>query len=297
VKLRPKDTSAAEQFLWPDLPGAADRLLAGSIPHRTPTESLLDWVRSGYAIFDQAVPDPAPDRFLEAARRTLDDSASDLKMTYWDADGHHHEPARIALLHNKEAKVLDLHTRIEAAQDLIFAPAILDFLTDIFDDEVVAFQSLYFENGSQQGCHQDSAFVYVEPPAQFAASWIALEDVVASSGELFYYPGSHRTDDLIFADGTKALRPGDPDGPGYSASLENLAAEQGLHRELLHISKGTALMWAADLMHGGAQIQNQHTRRSLVTHYSPKRARIPYQPDPKRPLRKIRENAWVVGAH
>jgi len=102
-------------------------------------------------------------------REALSVPDSDIKMTYWDTTGHHHEIARIDRLHNKEAKVLDLHTG-----DLIFAPAILDFLTDIFQDDAVTFQSLYFENGSQQGCHQDTAFVYVEPPYQFAACWIAL---------------------------------------------------------------------------------------------------------------------------
>jgi len=229
-------------------------------------------------------------------REALSVPDSDIKMTYWDATGHHYAPAAADLLHHKEAKVLDLHTRLESARDLIFAPAILDFLTDIFQDDAVAFQSLYFENGSQQGCHQDTAFVYVEPPYQFAASWIALEDILPGTGELFYYPGSHRMDDLIFAQDTKALRPGDPDGPGYSASLEEILTAQGLHRELLHIPQGTALMWSADLVHGGAPIQTPHTRRSLVTHYAPKHAVIPYQPHPDRPLREVWKRGWVVGA-
>ncbi|MFZ4681842.1 MAG: phytanoyl-CoA dioxygenase family protein [Terrimicrobiaceae bacterium] len=297
MRRQPKDTTATDQFLWPDLPGATERLVAGEIPHTTGTDILTAWSRDGYAILDQAAAGPAPDGFLRDMQAALNAPESDIKMTYWDETGHHFTAAKANLLHNKEAKVLDLHTRLASAHELIFAPAILDFLTDVFQDDAVAFQSLYFENGSQQGSHQDTAFVYVEPPYQFAASWIALEDIVPGTGELFYYPGSHKMDDLIFAQNTKALRPGDPDGPGYSASLEQIVTEHGLERKLLHIPKGTALMWAADLVHGGAPIQTPHTRRSLVTHYAPKSTVIPYQPDPGRPLREVRKRGWVVGAH
>jgi hypothetical protein len=133
--------------------------------------------------------------------------------------------------------------------------------------------------------------------AGWCESGFAILDSAApepGSGELFYYPGSQKTDDLLFANNTKALRPGDPDGPNYSETLEEIAAEQGLKREYLHIPKGSALMWAADLMHGGARISSPHTRRSLVTHYAPKSARIPYHPHPDWTLRQVRDRAWVV---
>jgi ectoine hydroxylase-related dioxygenase (phytanoyl-CoA dioxygenase family) len=217
-------------------------------------------------------------------------------MTYWDNDGHHQAPAALDLLGETEAKVLDLHTRLDSAAQVVFAPAILDFLTDVFQGDAVAFQCLYFEYGSQQGCHQDTAFVYVTPPHQLVASWVALEDVVPGAGELFYYPGSQRLDDLIFAGGTKALRGGDPDAATYSAQLEGIASEAGLSRHLLHIAKGDALMWAADLMHGGAPIEARHTRRSLVTHYCPKSASVPYVAQSGKALRQVCERGWVVSA-
>ncbi len=33
MRRQPKDTTVTDQFLWPDLPGANERLLAGEIPH------------------------------------------------------------------------------------------------------------------------------------------------------------------------------------------------------------------------------------------------------------------------
>jgi ectoine hydroxylase-related dioxygenase (phytanoyl-CoA dioxygenase family) len=218
-------------------------------------------------------------------------------MTYWDTDGHHQEQVSPANLGKLEAKVLDLHVHLDEANDLIFAPKIMNFLTDTFQDDAVAFQCLYFENGSQQGCHQDTAFVYVDPPYQFAASWIALEDVVPGSGELFYYPGSQKIDDLIFQGGNKELRGGDPDGPNYSNLLESIAEGAGLTKQFLHIKAGESLMWAADLMHGGAPITTKHTRRSLVTHYCPLKAVVPYAKHVGREPRRVRDRGWVIGAH
>ena len=111
---------------------------------------------------------------------------------------HHYNQASADKFACREAKVLDLHVRLRIAQELIFALPIMDFLSDVFREEPVAFRTLYFENGSQQGAHQDTAFVYTEPSFRFAASWIALEDVGAGTSELFYYPRSHKLHDLLF---------------------------------------------------------------------------------------------------
>ena len=67
----------------------------------------------------------------------------------------------------------------------------------IFDDSPLLFQSLSFEKGSQQGMHQDTAYIVVDSPLELAASWIALQDVEPGSGELMYYEGSHRLPEYL----------------------------------------------------------------------------------------------------
>jgi hypothetical protein len=295
MQIRKKDFGDASKWLWTDLPDATS--MVSSMHPKTDTKTINEWIKSGYAI----LPDSAPIALAQAFRaelfNRLGDPDHDIKMTYWDDAGHHHEQASIACLDKLEAKVLDLHVRIDAAQQLIFAPKILDFLIDVFQDDVVAFQSLYFENGSQQGAHQDTAFVYTEPASHFAASWIALEDVVPGAGELFYYPGSQGLDDLIFADGTKALRGGDPDADHYSSLLEKVAADNGFPRMPLHIPAGTALIWAADLIHGGEPVRIPHSRHSLVTHYCPKRAVVPYARHLGLQPFRVTDRGWVVAAY
>lgn len=297
---RAKDYSNTAQFLWTDLPVAHDTLVTGSKiwrrKWRTKDPAVLrQFIDEGYSVTGSAVASADVDQFLADLDAALSDPAVEYPMTYWDDQGHHHyDIARKDKLGNREAKVLDLHVRLASSQKLIFAPKLLNFLTDVFQEEPVAFQTLYFENGSQQAAHQDTAFVYTDPPYHFVASWIALEDVGPDTGELFYYPRSHKIDDLTFADGTKALRPGDPDGPIYSISLEKLAGDYALKRARFLPKRTDVLFWASDLIHGGEQTSRKATRRSLVTHYCPRTAAVPYAREKRMNPKRLDCGGWVI---
>jgi phytanoyl-CoA hydroxylase len=56
------------------------------------------------------------------------------------------------------------------------------------------FQAKRWGSGTARGKngHQHSVYVNYSMPMQFAAPWIALEDVKEGAGELFYHVGSHR---------------------------------------------------------------------------------------------------------
>ncbi|MFN2624275.1 MAG: phytanoyl-CoA dioxygenase family protein, partial [Chthoniobacterales bacterium] len=98
-----------------------------------------------------------------------------------------------------------MHWVSDPIRDLIFAPKVLSFLHLIFERRVLASQSLGFWRGSAQEGHQDSAYVNYSLPMQFAASWIALEDVQEGAGELFYHVGSHRMAEHLYRGKFKGL--------------------------------------------------------------------------------------------
>ena len=99
----------------------------------------------------------------------------------------------------------------------------------------------------------------------------------SGSGELIYYPGSHRLPDMLFGQPPgKALLPGDPASDTYSARLAQHCEAAGLKLEHFLPRRGDALVWTADLVHGGSARHTQATRRSLVTHYCPAHRRPPY---------------------
>ena len=128
----------------------------------------------------------------------------------------------------------------------------------------VAFQTLYFEKGSEQSLHQDTAFVYVNEPQEFLATWIALEDVKDGAGELIYYPASHKLPEKLFAGGTEALLPNDPHSSSYSADLVSRCTQAGLAERRFLPKKGDVLFWAADLAHAGAPRATSDTRRRTI---------------------------------
>lgn len=288
MERRKKNYDARDHFLWPDLPDAPSRL-AGRV-RRTPRDRFERWMSDGYMILEGAVSDALIDQFLGDLSDVLSRPGHGIRMTYWDGPNHHYDDARSDRLNYGEAKILDLHARMTAAQKVIFAPTIEAALSDIFQDDVVAFQSLYFEYGSQQSAHQDTAFVYTRPAYHFVASWVALQDVTPGSGELFYYPGSQKLDDLIFSGGNKELRSGDPNGDMYSMELEKMATDAGLLKARFLPKKGDVLLWSADLIHGGEPILTQESRRSIVTHYCPRRAKIPYLLDDRHLFQKVMQS-------
>lgn len=94
--------------------------------------------------------------------------------------------------------------------------------------------------------------------------WIALEDVTMENGPLIYYPGSHKWDFLTMQ--KMGLNPGEY--KLYENKLEDMINKSGLKAEYGLIKKGDALIWHANLVHGGYKIiDNSKTRMSMVIHY------------------------------
>lgn len=251
----------------------APRVLSYMADHHVMSEvehqQLLDFDRQGYVILPGAVSEEVTDRVREDYERlwTLQSPIPRLAM----------QRAVMPVtpeLRDKKHKLLDLYAFSPAAREAAFAPAVARFLTLIFTGEVLLFQSLSFERGTEQGMHQDPAYVVVNSPRQLAASWIALEDIEAGSGELEYYEGSHRLEDWHFGEGRKHWIPQTDGGEvhqRFAASLHSRSKARGLpHRRFL-AKKGDALIWHADLVHGGSKVETPGTRRSLVCHYCPGR--------------------------
>ncbi len=170
-------------------------------------------------------------------------------------------------------RAVDAHVHFGSAQELLRSPRVTEFLYAVFDADPLYFQSLVFETGSEQGLHQDTAFVVVDRPLELIGVWFALEDVRPGVGELQYAPRSHRLADHCFAPGRRHFDSG-IDGHGahesYYPSIARRCDDAGLGVARFLPRKGDVLMWSADLVHGGAPITDPTlTRRSLVAHACP----------------------------
>ncbi len=178
----------------------------------------------------------------------------------------------------RSTKLLDIHGFSETARRAIAAPAVVELLSAVFEARPKAFQTLTFWRGSQQAIHKDTAYVRIdEEPMQFAATWLALEDVAPGTGELEYYVGSHRDPDFLFGGAHKWMVEAPHDHARFLASLRIDAKRHGHPKERFLAREGDVLVWHADLAHGGSRIRRRGaTRQSLVTHFTPERNAPPY---------------------
>jgi ectoine hydroxylase-related dioxygenase (phytanoyl-CoA dioxygenase family) len=272
-------TASSFGGLWTDQSDAAEivqhKLDAREINSKQ-AQQLRDWMRDGYIVLKNAISD-----------RDLTAAAADLDRAYTGGfdkalfECHKLDGKRNigwqSELRTHNAKALDLHHFSIAMRGIMFSPVIATFLKLIFESNALATQTLGFWRGSGQEGHQDSAYVPFTLPRNFAASWIALEDVTIGAGELFYYVGSHKFPDFLYGGKYKSIA--EAERLGYSvqrseierhvASLRERADKAGIGKTVFAAKRGDALIWHADLVHGGNPVSRTVTRKSFVTHYCP----------------------------
>jgi len=176
-----------------------------------------------------------------------------------------------ALRYEDEGRIQDAWRTNENVRRLALDQAILETLELLYGRKAFAFQTLNFPVGTQQMTHSDTIHFSSTPADFMAGVWIALEDMDAENGPLHYYPGSHRLPHLTMDD----LGVSGWEMSGYSLyaehyepAIQKIIEDRSLRKEQAHIRKGQALIWSANLLHGGDPIvDTNRSRHSHVTHY------------------------------
>lgn len=174
-------------------------------------------------------------------------------------------------------RLVNLHVAVPELQRLFSENPALPLLDNLFG-EAVLYTSLYFEAGSSQDIHRDTPYFWTSPGYAYVGVWVALEDVHELNGPLTVIKGGHALPELNL----KAIREKffsadeatDPFSPQlwdeYQAQVQQSCLNANLKKQDLHVSKGSTIVWHAQLPHGGAPIlQKDLTRNSLVMHSIP----------------------------
>ncbi len=167
-------------------------------------------------------------------------------------------------------RVQDAWRHSKAARKLATLPKVRRLLSAAYGRKPFAFQTLNFKRGTQQDIHSDAIHFHSVPERFMCGVWVALEDVDPNAGPLAYIPGSHRLPIMTMRKaGVNHPEPTYDDHiETYLPALARQLAESGLPERRATPRKGTALVWAANLAHGGAPIiDSGSTRRSQVTHF------------------------------
>lgn len=216
----------------------------------------LELHERGYAVFD--FPDPELDARIERIKATL---APHFGADFADADSD----KTVGERRIQDAWKFDADVQAIATNTEVIA-----MLGRLYGRPAFPFQTLNFPVGTQQAAHTDIVHFSSQPEKFMCGVWLAMEDVSADAGPLFYFPGSHlwpvMSNALVGRKGSGvSLRSAqDP----YAAAWEALCGAQGARPETFLARKGQALIWTANLLHGGSvQTNPRVTRWSQVTHY------------------------------
>jgi len=211
----------------------------------------------GWAVID--FPDPDFDAVAERIQRSLGpryDWDSWRSKGWRDNDG----------LRIQDAHAFDPDVRRIAAN-----PQVLALLTRLYGRPAWPFQTLNFPVGTQQHYHSDAVHFSTAPERFMCGVWVALEDIGPDQGPLMYFSGSHKWPIFVneHIDYCRAAHQVDPPNQrAFEAMWEALVEAKGLQPEYFQAKKGQALIWAANLLHGGSRQQDPSlTRWSQVTHY------------------------------
>lgn len=150
------------------------------------------------------------------------------------------------------------------------SPGILVLLSKLYGRRAFPFQTLNFPVGTQQHPHSDSIHFSSMPERFMCGVWLAMEDIHPEAGPLMYLPGTHKwpivSNAMIGRRGWN-----DHDTPAqapFEQTWMAMADAAGIAAETFLARKGQALIWAANLLHGGSpQTDPKRTRWSQVTHY------------------------------
>jgi len=168
-------------------------------------------------------------------------------------------------------RVPDAWTVNENVRKIATNPAIINLLSGLYGRPAFPFQTLNFAVGTEQHVHADLVHFCADPLHFMCGVWVALEDIREGAGPLIYYPGSHKWPVIL---------PGDVGAPQATKEIpyehyhllekawETEIEARGAKPAQFLPSKGQALIWDANLLHGGApQNDRSLTRHSQVTHY------------------------------
>src|ERR1700761_3151828 len=211
--------------------------------------------RDGFAVLD--FPEPDFDKVTGKIIKTLD--------RQYDWDGW-----RKGTVPN--LRIQDAWDKVPEVKRIACNPTILQLLSDLYGRRAFPFQTLNFPVGTQQHFHTDSVHFSSSPERFMAGVWVALEDVDSENGPLVYYPGSHAlpifTNEHIGCNPDTQAQNMYGHYPRYEKAWEQIVEALDLKPLYFHAKKGQALIWAANLLHGGAaQKDMKRTRYSQVTHY------------------------------
>ncbi len=175
--------------------------------------------------------------------------------------------------YNDSPRIVDAGKQIPRAIDLALNDKVIKILKLLYRREPIPFSTINFFKGTEQPLHSDTIHFGSIPKGFLSACWVALEDTDESNGGLQVVEGSHKLRDIDYFDlkikPAKNMKLVEGIYREYESYVKNLISALGMEKRTIKLKSGSALIWSANLLHGGGRISDKkRTRYSQVTHYN-----------------------------
>jgi hypothetical protein len=216
---------------------------------------LINYHENGYMVIDLELTQDFIDTTMEGIFNELD------KLKTQDNRYHYSDSPRVFEAWKTIPNVLSLARH----------PKLISTLELLYGRKPVPFQTINFLKGSNQPLHQDSIHFYTQPERWMVGTWTALQDMTDDCGPLNIVPGSHKWPHYNFQHLNLPVVEFGNQFDNY-AEYENFLVHlvQSMNGNLKKWlgTKGQTLIWASNLLHGGAPITNpDSTRYAQATHF------------------------------
>ena len=206
------------------------------------------------------------DRYRTEGYLTLDDAGVDAGTLDAVVAGLSGRYTHSATGYSSPGRKQDAWRTTPAVSRIATSPTVLEVLRTVYQKPPVPFQTLNFERGTEQRAHSDTIHFNSLPFGFMCGVWVALEDIDASNGPLLYYPGSQRLP--VFHMDELGLRSEKSEYQKYEDRIAQILVDRGFQPQRALLKRGQALIWSANIFHGGSKVLNSaRTRLSQVTHY------------------------------
>ena len=231
------------------------KLLENSDYTETERDILKSYHENGYIVIDLELDDDFIDTLMDDIRAELS------KMKTQDNRYHYSDSPRVFEAWKSVPNVLSLAKH----------PKLISTLELLYGRKPIPFQTINFLKGSNQPLHQDSIHFYTQPERWMVGTWTALQDMTEDCGPLNIVPGSHTRPHYNFQNLNLPVASYGEQFDNYSEYenfLDQLLESTSLIKEKWLGKKGQTLIWASNLLHGGAPITNPNsTRYAQATHF------------------------------
>jgi len=249
-----------------DIPWIESPFFYSILEHSNLTEDqkklCSDFYENGYVVVDLNLKDDDISPILHDMYDALNDDS-----TVFHADHFTYTDAK---------RIFEGWKQSEHIANLTLHPKLIDTLNTLYGKEPFPFSTINFIKGSNQPLHSDVVHFHTIPSLWMCGVWIALEDVDETNGSLKIVPGSHKWP--VYEYNNLKLPHPDTIENGeavtykeYETFIESLVQNNGIDPYVVKLKKGQALIWAANMLHGGSNTEGvtdlNKTRLTQAIHY------------------------------